>query len=49
MDTYWVYLVGPFVGATLAVAFEWVLRGPATEAGRAAASGLLAPDNPTAR
>ena len=25
---FWVYLVGPLAGATLAVAFAWVLRGP---------------------
>lgn len=49
MDTYWVYLVGPFVGATCAVVFEWILRGPATSAGREAASGILSPGDPAAR
>jgi aquaporin Z len=43
---YWVYLIGPLVGAVIAVAFEWILRGPATKAGGDAARGLLGPDNP---
>jgi aquaporin Z len=49
MDTYWVYLVGPLVGASVAVLFEWILRGPATQSGRDAAAGLLSPENPTGR
>jgi aquaporin Z len=33
----WIYLLGPFVGAVIAVAFAWVLRGaPTSEATRAA-------------
>ena len=38
---YWVYLVGPIAGAMVAVAFEWILRGKPTEAGAAAAQGIL--------
>lgn len=49
LDVYWVYLVGPLVGATLAVLFEWILRGPATAAGHDAAAGILSPQNPSAR
>lgn len=46
---FWVYLVGPLVGATLAVGFEYVLRGRATGSGRLAASGLLSADDPSGR
>lgn len=45
---YWIYVVGPFAGATLAVAFEYLLRGPATPLGALAAQGTLAPDDPSA-
>jgi aquaporin Z len=39
---YWVYVVGPLIGATLAVAFAYVLRGPGGgRAGSAAAQGEL--------
>jgi aquaporin Z len=44
---YWVYLVGPLLGAMLAVLFEWILRGNPTKAGAQAAQGILEPDNPT--
>jgi len=38
----WVYVVGPVVGATIAVAFAWLLRGPGGDpGGRAAARGRL--------
>ena len=47
MSTYWIYLVAPLVGATVAVGFECVLRGKGG-AGRAAAEGTLGPDNPSA-
>jgi aquaporin Z len=45
---YWIYLVGPILGAMLAVVFEWILRGKATAAGTDAAQGILAADDPTA-
>ncbi len=38
---YWVYLVGPIVGALIAVGFEWILRGRPTKAGADAAQGIL--------
>ena len=39
---YWVYLVGPIAGATLAVGVAWVLRGPGGGAsGSAAAQGRV--------
>lgn len=37
----WVWIVGPLVGATIAVGFEWILRGRPTSSGDAAASGTL--------
>ena len=40
---FWVYLVGPLVGAALAVGFAWILRGPGDAGGAAAARGLLDP------
>lgn len=43
---YWIYVVGPIAGALVAVAFETVLRGMPTAAGRRAAEGLLDPGNP---
>ena len=45
---YWAYVVGPLVGALIAVSFEWVLRGAPTKGGAAAAQGILAPDDPSA-
>ena len=38
----WVYLIGPLVGAMIAVAFEWILKGPPTATGTVAAQGTLA-------
>lgn len=35
---FWVYLVGPLAGATLAVGFAWVLRGPGGDPGGVAAA-----------
>jgi aquaporin Z len=40
----WVYLVGPLVGAMIAVAFEWILKGPPTATGTIAAQGTLERD-----
>ena len=48
LSHYWIYLVGPLVGALVAVGFEWILRGRATKAGAAAAQGTLADDDSAA-
>lgn len=45
MSTGWIYILGPAAGATAAVAFEYVLKGPATAAGTRAAQGTLTPRN----
>lgn len=45
----WLYLAGPFLGATVAVGFESILRGKASESGRLAASGVISPRNPGGR
>jgi aquaporin Z len=39
MKTCWIYIVGPIVGAGIAVGFEWILKGNATEAGTRSAQG----------
>jgi aquaporin Z len=44
--TTWIYLVGPLVGAPDRVAFEWILKGKASAAGKIAARGTLGVDNP---
>jgi len=41
LDHYWVYLVGPIVGALVAVVFEFILRGRPTKGGAEAAQGIL--------
>jgi aquaporin Z len=38
---YWVYVVGPILGAAIAVGFAFVLRGRADTGGAAAAQGAL--------
>lgn len=38
-ETTWIYIVGPLVGATIAVGFEWILKGPATREGTVTAQG----------
>jgi len=40
-DAAWVYLIGPLAGAAIAVAFEWILKGPPTAMGTIAAQGSL--------
>ena len=45
--TTWIYLVGPAVGAMIGVAFEWILKGKPTAAGRIAAQGTLGTDDPS--
>lgn len=42
----WIYLVGPFTGAIIAVVFEWILKGPPTTTGTIAAQGTLESDEP---
>jgi len=37
----WIYMVGPILGALVAVCFEWILRGKPTAAGTVAAQGTL--------
>ncbi len=45
LHTTWIYLVGPAVGALIGVAFEWILKGKPTAAGRIAAQGTLRVDD----
>jgi aquaporin Z len=37
--TTWIYVLGPIVGATIGVGFEWILKGPPTRHGSKAAQG----------
>jgi hypothetical protein len=39
LSTWWVYLIGPVVGATVAVGMAYVLRGPAKAQEASAAEG----------
>ena len=48
LSNYWIYLVGPLVGAMVAVVFETILRGRPTKGGAEAAQGILEPDDPAA-
>ncbi|HUW98082.1 MAG TPA: aquaporin [Acidiferrobacter sp.] len=41
LQTTWIYVIGPVVGALIGVAFEWILKGPPTVAGGIAAQGSL--------
>lgn len=41
LTNYWIYLVGPILGAMVAVGFEWILKGKPTTAGAEAAQGIL--------
>lgn len=40
----WVYLIGPFAGAMIGVAFEWILKGPPTVTGTITAQGTVESD-----
>ncbi len=44
LSNYWIYLVGPLLGAMIAVLFEFILKGKATKAGAEAAQGILDED-----
>ena len=46
LHTTWIYLAGPVMGALIAVAFEWILKGKSTAAGRIAAQGTFRVDDP---
>ncbi len=39
LDTAWIYLAGPLLGALVGVAFQWILRGKPTASGALAAQG----------
>lgn len=39
LDTTWIYVVGPLLGAAIGVGFEWILRGKPTASGAIAAQG----------
>jgi aquaporin Z len=41
LSTTWIYVVGPVLGAMIAVGFEWILKGKPTAAGAVAAQGDL--------
>jgi len=41
LNTTWIYIVGPVLGAMIAVGFEWILKGKPTAAGTLAARGDL--------
>ena len=41
MHATWIYIVGPVIGAMIAVGFEWILKGKPSEAGTRAAEGRL--------
>ena len=47
LHTTWIYIVGPCVGAMIAVAFEWILKGKPTAAGGVAARGTLGSEDHT--
>ncbi len=47
LRTTWIYVVGPVIGALIAVVFEWILKGKSSAAGRIAAQGTLDGDDST--
>ncbi len=49
MSTTWIYVLGPVLGAIIAVGFEWILKGKPTAAGTLAAQGSLNSDEDTPR
>ena len=49
LTNYWIYLVGPLLGAMVAVGFETILRGRPTKAGAEAAQGTLDEHDAAAR
>ena len=48
LHTTWIYVLGPGIGALIAVGFEWILKGKASAAGRIAAEGTRGGDDPSA-
>ena len=44
LTNYYIYLIGPIIGALVAVGFEYILKGKATKAGAEAAQGILDED-----
>jgi len=44
LNTTWIYVVGPVLGALIAVCFEWILKGRPTIAGALAAQGNIESD-----
>ena len=44
LSNYYIYLIGPLLGAMVAVGFEYILKGKATKAGAEAAQGILDED-----
>ena len=44
LTNYYIYLIGPIIGAMVAVGFEYILKGKATKAGAEAAQGILDED-----
>jgi aquaporin Z len=49
LGTTWIYIVGPFAGAMIGVAFESILKGPPTLTGAIAAQGTLDRDKAVSR
>ena len=46
LSNYWIYLVGPIIGAMIAVVFERILKGAPTKGGADAAQGILDSSDP---
>jgi aquaporin Z len=49
LTTTWIYIIGPVGGAMIGVAFEWILKGKPTAAGKIAAQGTLGIDDHTSQ